>query len=734
MSSAVTHGGEPGVDELLELVIADPPRAAAAASSRLATGERLTAREVARLHWVLGHAEREAGRLDSAKAHLEDALGIAGTIGDVEALIGIHSSLAFTVARQGDLDGALKLIELAELMAGPVERARLLAQRGTVLYLRGELSGGAELVAAACEEMKRTGDTVHEARHRTNLGMALSDLGRYGAARRHLSRAVALAEQHGLDILVAHAKASLAYTSTLQGDLPAALREFAEAEHWHRKVDPTMDMPRLQTDHARALADAALLDDAEGMLANALAVLRAQGQYTELPACLLRAAEIGVARGNLVGAVEAADEATRLFAQQGRDRWVALAANLALRARVRLEGASPATVAELDRGCEQLDEYGWHAEALRTRLLVAMLHAESDTLPPRPLRPEVREGVRRGRAVDRILMAYVDALTAVRRDDRGAARRAITNGLRVAVHAQAGMGAMETRAHAARYGYDLTELGARLAIADGRAMELLGRIEATRLMTSRMPMLRPPEDDAMAAMLTELRSLGVRIAAVDTPTHERIEAENQRIRLERRVRRHARGARGDQTVVAGFETELREARRHARRAPAARPRRARRPVVRGVDQRWAGATARPRRRVGGRRAHRQPGVRPPSPQPHAGIELVAGVGRRAPQRRRHRAGRLGRAGRDRRRRRPARHRAHRGAPRRAVGGAADARRPHRVGQPVGHRLGQGGAGERIAPVDPRRRAHRRSRRRTGTRPRRGRGGGAQSGSTRRPRP
>ena len=226
---------------------------------------------------------------------------------------------------------------------------------------------------------------------------------------------------------------------------------------------------------------------------------------------------------------------------------------------MRLEGASPTTVAELDRGCEQLDEYGWHAEALRTRLLVAMLHAESDTLPPRPLRPEVREGVRRGRAVDRILMAYVDALTAVRRDDRAAARRAITNGLRVAVHAQAGMGAMETRAHAARYGYDLTELGARLAIADGRAMELLGRIEATRLMTSRMPMLRPPEDDAMAAMLTELRSLGVRIAAVDTPTHERIEAENLRIRLERRVRRHARGARGDQTVVAGFEAELREA-------------------------------------------------------------------------------------------------------------------------------------------------------------------------------
>ena len=250
---------------------------------------------------------------------------------------------------------------------------------------------------------------------------------------------------------------------------------------------------------------------------------------------------------------------TELFAQQGRDRWVALAANLALRVRGQLEGASAEVVAELDRTAEQLDEYGWQAEALRTRLLVSKLHAESDTMEPRPLRPEVREAVRRGRAVERILLAYVDALTAVRGGDRARARRAITNGLRIAVHAQAGMGAMETRAHAARHGYDLTELGARLAIADGRAMELLARIEATRLMTSRISMLRPPEDDAMAAMLTELRSLGVRIADVNTPTHERIEAEHFRVRLERRVRRHARGAHGDHTVVAGFETELREA-------------------------------------------------------------------------------------------------------------------------------------------------------------------------------
>jgi hypothetical protein len=65
--------------------------------------------------------------------------------------------------------------------------------------------------------MKRTGDTVHEARHRTNLGMALSDLGRYRAARRHLSRAVALAEEHGLEARAASVDDAASLDRALEG-------------------------------------------------------------------------------------------------------------------------------------------------------------------------------------------------------------------------------------------------------------------------------------------------------------------------------------------------------------------------------------------------------------------------------------------------------------------------------------------------------------------------------------
>lgn len=555
----MTDGVAPTVDELLEMVLADPRRAGDGARGRLAAGDYDDRRELARLHWVLGRVERETGQLDSSRFHLEEAMSLASDLGDVETLLGVHSSLAFTAARQGDLDGADKLITAAELLAGPVERARLLAQRGTNLYLRGELLHGSELVAAACEEMKRHGDLVHEARHRTNLGTALSDLGRYSAARRHLLRAVAVSEQLGLDGLVAVAQSRLGYVSTLRGDLPGALREFVAADQRLKRAGSRVDLPSLQTDHARALADAALWDDAEGMLAHAMRIVRSRGQLAELPGCLLRAAEVRLAKGDLVGAREAADEAATLFAGQGRQRWVALASNLALQARARSEGPSDVLTADLDRTAELLDECGWQAEALRTRLMLAKLHVESDRVDPRPLRPEVRAGVRRGRAADRVLLAYVDAVAAVRRGDRGGARRAITTGLRLSIQAQAGMGAMETRAHAAVHGFDLTRLGAQLAIADGRAMELLRRIEATRLMTSRLPMLRPPDDDVMASMLTELRRLDVLIGDVNTTTGDRIEAEQHRVRIERRVRQHSRSMRGDQTVGAHLNGELHEA-------------------------------------------------------------------------------------------------------------------------------------------------------------------------------
>jgi len=553
----------PAVAELVEMVVANPQRVGADAAARLAAGAYAGDRELAQLHWVLGRAEREAGHVERGRLHLEEALTVADRVGDRDLLIGIQSSLAFALARLGELDAAEKLIESAELLAGRVERARLMAQRGVVTYLRGDLARGADILTAACEAMKRNHDVVNEARHRANLGTVLSNLGRYSSARRQLDRAIAVAEGQGLDVVIGAAKASLGVVLTLQGDLPDAIREFTEAERRHVATDSVSYLPLVHVDHARALADAGLLDDAERLLERAISMLRWQGQLTDLPTALFRIAEVRLAKGDHAGAIAASEEATGLFAAQRRDRWAALVRSIALRIRSRLPGADASVVDGLHEVADQLRTSGWLGEAVRARLVAARLaialgvEARDDGSPI--IDAGLRNEVRLGRPADRVLLAHVDAIAAYERGDRGAARRAISHGLRVAVGTQAGLGAMETRAHAARYGNDLTEFGARMAMEDRRPRELLERIEATRLMSTRTPRLRPPDDEAMAAMLTELRAVATRIADPRADASRRLDDELQRAQLERAVIRHARGVRGDSTEVRPWEHELHEA-------------------------------------------------------------------------------------------------------------------------------------------------------------------------------
>jgi CHAT domain len=128
------------------------------------------------------------------------------------------------------------------------------------------------------------------------------------------------------------------------------------------------------------------------------------------------------------------------------------------------------------------------------------------------------------------------------------------------------LGSLETRSHAAQHGAELIELGARLAAADGRARELLHRIEAMRTMVSHAPLARPPDDDAMAARLTELRRLSAVVDDPDTTVDDRRQAERERLVVERSIRGLDRRTRGEELadrrtteqVVAEAVADLRQ--------------------------------------------------------------------------------------------------------------------------------------------------------------------------------
>ena len=274
---------------------------------------------------------------------------------------------------------------------------------------------------------------------------------------------------------------------------------------------------------------------------------------------------------------------------------------------------------------------GWRSDALSSTLLAALLHAEHGRLddargPARRRRPGGARGARRRPGAAR--PGRRDARRAQRRPGRGpagghgrSARRRRGAGRR--------SGRSRRASHAAHHGAELIELGARLAIEDRRPRELLHRIEAMRTMVWRAPLVRAPDDAAMAALLAELRRLERRGRRSRTPiptpaaapTASGCASSGRSATLSRR----ARGQRGEATTT---EDAVAEAIGHARRPRAPRLRQPRRPAVGGRRAAAGGRRCTTSADVAALDEHLEVvRVRPAPAQPGAGLGGVARRGR-----------------------------------------------------------------------------------------------------------
>jgi tetratricopeptide (TPR) repeat protein len=530
--------------QLLELVSTDPSRALRETEHALRRSAANDHRVRAVLRRVEGIARRELGDLDGAHVALSAAVEHADAAGDRALGGAARSSLAFVKARLGELDAAIDIYHIAEQDVTGLERARLLNHLGVTLYWKGDLAEAAATLARACDELAEH-DSVSEAKARINRGAVLAELARYDEADVELRGVIESSDSLGGGVIVASAFENLGFLAMLRGDLPAALEHLSEAEAGFASAGAEIHLARVWVDHARALANAALFDDANTLLEQARTRFEEHGQGVEVATSLLTLAEFRLAQGDFDGAVAAAEEASRWFRRQARPGWESIAAALRLQAAARRETVEGATPAALLDAADQLASQGWRREATRCRLVAARLFASSDRGSSDPVDPRLREEAKHGHPADRILLATIDAIAASSRGDRAAARRAVSGGLREAAAGQATLGSIEARAHAAVHGAALAEIGARLAISDRRPRELLSRIEATRLMSSRLPAVRPPADPALVQLLAELRSVSGTLADPATDEEQRHEAESTRARLELPVRRRTRAARGD---------------------------------------------------------------------------------------------------------------------------------------------------------------------------------------------
>ena len=492
--------------------------------------------------WTIGMAQRELGELHTARSTLERAWESAIELDDAVMASHIAVSLSLVVAFQGELENALHILDLSEPMLPQGARGRLRTQRGTILYEQGDFGAALEEYEHALTMLAANGDRLGELRQRINLGALHSYLGRLDDARAHLELAITQAEELDQTMLQGVAEQNLAHVAGLVGDLPRAFESFERAARRFESSGYEGPFTRsLRLDHARMLLHANLLSEATQVADQAIKESEETEGGLELAESLLVAAETRLAARDVTGAVALAERSEEEFHRRGRPAWGTLARAVVVRARA-IDGPTPELVAATERLARELDHDGYRMPAMRARVLAAeMCIGLGDIDGAERLVSSVASSAAAS-VLDEVSVLRLRALIALGRGRRAEARRTVNRGVRMLADHHVAMGAIELRAHAAANSNDLARIGVRLAIDDHRPRELLAQLEATRRTVSLLPAARPPDDEVLAELLTELRVVaGQQRAAIEGGSPDGHLARRRR-GLEERIRGHVRRA------------------------------------------------------------------------------------------------------------------------------------------------------------------------------------------------
>ncbi len=550
----MTTGAEPA-EALLDLVHRDPRAAIVAAATRL--DDASTATERATALWARGMARRELQELDDARADLELARSTATTAGDVVLAARIAVTESLVELYLGDEQVARARLESAIEVLDGVDRARAVMQRALVNHRQGRVQDAAGDYLAALDVLERDGDLLAAARAHANVAALYAATLDTTAAIEHAERAVELGERLDQPLLVAGSLHNLAYALARAGRLAESIDAFTVAEQRLTAIGDTQMLLALRVDYVDVLVQANLIADARREAELVLAQLERGSNVVEIADAALTVARCRLAAADTAGAHAAATRAAELFAQHGREPLVALADAVLLHADVAVTGPSADIADRAELLGDTLGAAGWTTEAASVIVLAGRTYLElRDLEAAERVLARVAHGAA-GSTAERAAAALATAMLHEARGDRGDARRAIADGIRVVVGNQASLGAVELRALATAHGAALAELGMRLAAADGDAIELLRHVESLRAVAALLPRPAPPGDDALAAALVELRTVvGDARSAAAAGMPRRVLAA-RRPELEARIRRAShRGGGAADTVEVPVERAL----------------------------------------------------------------------------------------------------------------------------------------------------------------------------------
>jgi tetratricopeptide (TPR) repeat protein len=492
---------------------------------------RVLARHVACL------ASVERGRLRDARYHARLGLSAARRSGLREREAQLRLTLAWIELDRGARTACWQQLAASEPHLRGADLSRAACLRGLLHYQGDRYREAIAELTEALPRLQADGNRRWMANALLGRGLAQLYLNRLDEAEDDLLAAEQLFAKDGWIARAAACQHNRGYVAFRGGDLPRALRLFAQA--LATGLD-TESNPEALVDRAEALAAAGLEAEAREAMRHAASQLAARGRAVRLADTRLALADRALRDGEPESAIEQASEARRLFRIQRRPAWSALAAATMWQARLRAGHRSRYTLAAAKRAASVCAGFGWTAAAAELwltagrsaarcgmrsaaqRLLVLAASSRDETGATAP---------------QRAVGWLAEALLAEQRGDVRRVFEACRDGLEVIESHAAAMAAFELRVHAFGLAGELAETAMGAALRTGDPELVLRWTEASRASALNRRALHPPSDPALRSALVDLRAAAVELR--DSPQRHPKETMAKVAALEDRVRHRA---------------------------------------------------------------------------------------------------------------------------------------------------------------------------------------------------
>ena len=457
-----------------------------------------------------GLALQEVGRIKDAVASFRRcvATSVLHRLVDQEALG--RAQLAVALLNLGDAATAEHEIARAREAASRSVQGMVEMLWGLILLRTGRLDDALGAYRRSLRWLAQMGDEVSMGRVRINRGLALAYQGELDAALDDFELAERVAVEHQLPAMAAMAAHDIGFTHGRRGNLPDALAAFERAERAYAALEtPHRFLAVLQADRGDILLLAGLVGDARSAAEAAVAALE-HVDDVQLSECRLLLARTLLADGAYGGAVVEATAAARSFQALRRGPWAAQARYVAIQAEVldlQDRGLPPPEMLRRGRRiATELERQGWPVEAVHVRTFVGRMALALGRPALARIELSLAAAARfKGTADLRARAWHAAALLRLADGDPAGAKRALARGIAVVDQYRSTLGASELRANAASHGAELARLGVKLAVDDGRPVEVLRWADRCRASALNQVAVRPPPDEALASALAELR-------------------------------------------------------------------------------------------------------------------------------------------------------------------------------------------------------------------------------------